>query len=58
MHVTDNVRERLKSLPKFADVQTWSKTIRGMLTDFTFNNLLVYLVYDGDKTFDMQSMRA
>ena len=57
-YVTDNVREKLKCLPKFADVQTWSKTIRGMLKDFTFMNLLVYLVCGRDKTFDMQSMRA
>ena len=36
----------------------WSKNRRGVLVDFTFMNLLLYLVYGRDKTFDMQSMRA
>ena len=36
----------------------WSKNRRGVRVDFTFMNLLLYLVYGRDKTFDMQSMQA
>ena len=57
-YVTDEVKELLRSLPKFDAVDLWSKTVRGVLTDFTFMNLLVYLVYGRDKTFDMKAMKA
>lgn len=57
-YLTDEAKEKLKSLPKFSDVDLWTKTTRGCLADFTFMNLLVYLVYGRDKTFDMDSMRA
>ena len=34
------------------------KNLAGMLMEFTFTNLLIYLVYGREKTFDMQSMKA
>ena len=33
-------------------------TLEGVIADFTFMNLLIYLVFGWDRTFDMQSMRA
>ena len=36
----------------------WTKILEGVIADFTFMNLLIYLVFGRDKTFDMQSMRA
>ncbi len=45
-------------LPGFSTVTDWSKNRRGVRVDFTFMNLLLYLVYGRDKTFDMQSMQA
>ena len=32
--------------------------MHGILKDFTFRNLLVYLVYSRDKTFDIQLLKA
>ena len=55
--VTDDVRTKLQCLPGFSTVTDWSKHRRGVLVDFTFMNLLLYLVCGRDKTFDM-SMRA
>ena len=57
-YVTDNVRTKLQCLPGFSTVTDWSKHRRGVLVDFTFMNLLLYLVCGRDKTFDMESMRA
>ena len=57
-YLTDHVRTKLQSLPGFSTVTDWAKQRRGVLVDFTFMNLLLYLVRGRDKTFDMQSMRA
>lgn len=57
-YLTDDVRAKLQYLPGFSTVTDWSKQRHGVLVDFTFMNLLLYLVYGRDKTFDMQSMRA
>ena len=32
--------------------------MKDVLKDFTFMNLLIYLVYGRDKSFDMQSLKA
>ena len=45
-------------LKPFLSVTNWSKSHSGILKDFTFMNLLVYLVHSRDKTFDMYSLRA
>lgn len=57
-YVSLELKEKLRSLPNFSSVDIWSKSTQGVLVDFTFMNLLVYLVYGRDKTFDMESMRA
>ena len=57
-NVTEAVKAKLLTLPPFSAVDVWEKTIRGVITDFTFMNLLVYLVYGRDKTFDMNTMKA
>jgi len=57
-YLTEEVKGIPKALPAFSSVVDWSKLIGGILKDFTFMNLLVYLVYGRDKTFDMQSMKA
>ena len=53
-YITPEVKEKLRGLPSFLSVASWTKT----LEDFTFMNVLIYLVFGRDKTFDMQSMRA
>ena len=57
-HVTEAVKAKLLTLPPFSAVDVWKKTIRGVITDFTFMNLLVYLVYRRDKTFDLNAIKA
>ena len=57
-YLTPEVKEVLRSLPSFSSVTEWSKKLGGVLTDYTFMNLLVYLVYGRDKSFDMQSLNA
>ena len=57
-YITSEVKEKLRGLPKFSSVENWSKVRKGVLQDFTFMNLLIYLVCGRDKTFDMESMRA
>jgi len=57
-YLTEKVKSVLGALPPFSSVADWSKSLDGILNDFTFMNLLVYLFYGGDKTFDMQSMKA
>ena len=57
-YLTEEVKGVLRTLPPFSSVVDWSKSLGGKLKDFTFMNLLVYLVYGRDKTFDMQSMKA
>ena len=39
-------------------MKEWNKKLNGVLKDFTFMNLLIYLVYGRDKSFDMQSLKA
>ena len=57
-YITLKVREVLRRLPAFSSVKEWSKKLKGVLKDFTFMNLLIYLVYGRDKSFDMQSLKA
>ena len=57
-YLTDEVKRILNLLPSFSSVTHWTKTLRGVLNDFTFMNLIIYLVYGHDKTFDMDSLRA
>ena len=52
--VTHEVKEKLRGLPSFSSVHSWTKTLEGVIADFTFMNLL----NGWDKTFDMQSMWA
>ena len=58
MYLTEEVKGVLRTLPPFSNVVDWSKSLGGKLKDFTFMNLLVYLVYGREKTFDIQSMKA
>ena len=57
-YITDDVKSVLKGLPGFSSVVEWDKRLNGALKDFTFMNLLIYLVYGRDKSFDMQSLKA
>lgn len=57
-YITDEVKDVLRKLPAFESVTDWKKDLRGVLTDFTFMNLLIYLVYGRDKSFDMHSLKA
>ena len=57
-YITDSVRTVLQQLPPFSCVTEWKKELKGVLNDFTFMNLLIYLVYGRDKSFDMQSLKA
>ena len=57
-YLTNDVKCVLKDLPPFSSVTEWSKNLNGVLRDFTFMNLLIYLVYGREKSFDMQSLKA
>lgn len=57
-YLTDSVKHVLRDLPPFNTVTLWDKKLSGVLKEFTFMNLLIYLVYGRDKTFDMQSLKA
>lgn len=57
-YLTEDTKIVLRSLPAFTSVTQWGKKLAGVLMEFTFMNLLVYLVYGRDKTFDMQSLKA
>ena len=57
-YITAEVRDALQQLPLFESITHWKKETRGTLRDFTFMNLLIYLVYGRDKSFDMQSLKA
>ena len=35
-----------------------NQDLKGVLMDITFMNLLIYVVYSRDKTFDMDSLKA
>ena len=52
-YITKEAKSVLKALPPFLSItEHWT------LKDFTFMNLLVYLVYSWDKTFNMHSLKA
>ena len=57
-YLTEKVKGVLRTLPPFSSVVDWRKSLGGILKNFTFMNLLVYLVYGREKTFDMQSMKV
>jgi len=57
-YLTEETKRVLRSLPYFATVTHWKKKLSGVLTEFTLMNLVIYLVYGRDKTFDMQSMNT
>ena len=48
----------LNDLPAFSSIVQRGKNLKGVLNDFNFMNLLIYLVYGRDKSFDMQSLKA
>ena len=56
--INDEAKRVLKTLPPFSSITNWSKSLSGIQNDFMFMNLLVYLVYSRDKTFDMHSLKA
>ena len=56
-YISDSIKVQLASLPPFANVQSWSKSL-DCLKQFHFVNLIVYLIECRDKTFDQESMRA
>ena len=57
-YITPTVIGALRQLPTFESISQWKKETKGCLKDFTFMNLLIYLVYGRDKSFDMQSLKA
>lgn len=57
-YLTNETKRDIRELPSFSSVTNWTKNLDGMLVEFTFMNLLIYLVYGREKTFDMQSMKA
>ncbi|XP_065186795.1 uncharacterized protein LOC135817518 [Sycon ciliatum] len=57
-YITQDVRGTLSSSPRFNEVQDWCKEFRAAVKRFHFMDLLTYLVYGRDKTFDMESMKA
>ena len=57
-YLTEGVKRILRDLPPFTSVTQWDKKLSRVLKEFTFMNLLLYLVYGRDKTFDMQSLKA
>ena len=50
-YVTHEVKEKLRGLPSLSSVDSWTKTLKGVIADFTFMNLLIYLVYGRDENF-------
>ena len=54
-YLTEEVKRILGWLPPFLRVTQWTKTLKGVLADFTFMNLLIY---SSDKHFDMDSIKA
>ena len=55
-YITEEIKQVLCKLPAFSDVVQWGKQIDGILNDFTLINVIIYLVYGQDKSFDMQSL--
>ena len=58
LYLDEDTKHVIRNLPAFASVTQWDKKLAGVLMEFTFMNLLIYLVYGRDKTFDMQSLKA
>ena len=56
-YLTQDIKDVLRSLPPFSSISEWGEKLDS-LKDFTFMNLLVYLVYGRDKSFDMESLKA
>ena len=56
-YLTQDIKDVLRSLPPFSSISEWGKKLDS-LKDFTFMNLLVYLVYGQDRSFDMESLKA
>ena len=56
-YLTQDIKDVLRCLSPFSSISEWGKKLDS-LKDFTFMNLLVYLVYDRDKSFDMESLKA
>ena len=57
-YLMEDIKWVLNGLPTFSIVMQWGKQLKGVLKDFTFMNLLIYLVYGRDKSFDMQSLKV
>ena len=57
-YLTEGVKRVLRDLPPFDSVTQLDKKLSGVLKEFTFMNLLIYLVYGRDKTFNMQTLKA
>ena len=57
-YLINETKQEIQKLPFFFIVTTWMKNLAGVLAKFTFMNLLIYLVYGRNKTFDMQSVKA
>ena len=55
--MTSEVIQVLRRLLPFESVKNWSKELN-VLSDFTFMNLLIYLVYGKDKSFDMHALKS
>ena len=56
-YLTQDIKDVLRSLPPFSSISEWGKKLDS-LKDFTFMNLLVYLVYGRDRSFDMEFLKA
>ena len=48
-YLTDDTKRVLRELPLFTSIDSWSKQPGGKLKEFTFMNLLIYLVYWREK---------
>ena len=57
-YLTKDVKCVLNDLPTFSIIVQWGKQLKDVLNDFTFMNLLIYLVYGKDKSLYMQSLKA
>ena len=57
-YVTEDIQSVLQALPRFDGITEWTKQLLGLLKEFSFKNLLVYLVYGRDKAFVMKTMKA
>ena len=57
-YLINETKQEIQKLPSFFSVTTWMKNLADVLAKFTFMNLLIYLVYGRNKTFNMQSVKA